>query len=454
MLRAGRRLAEKGRVRCTKLSNGMRVVTQDTYDAHTSIQLTFNAGLREEAYAGRGSYNMLKALTAAGATKKVGGEAKLHGALASMGGDLTLDFKRETSSLAVSVPKGEAKSGLDLLKDLAFGVDTSDKKIFDETKAKLYQEVESNPPMIKDTVIDRLHSSTFRDYSLGYSLYNNDFEQATPAAVAELAKASRTTDKLVVSAVGSEADHDALVKQCETLFKDAPRGAIATVPEQPYFCGAWMNYQNEEMGPNAFWALGWQSCPMGHNDALAFMLMEEILGEYIAFNPKALVPNKLSHNRLTNAIANLRNSDGSGIYHKAENYWYRDTGMFTVYGVSDELDVMYHLQWLQFHVTLLSHSVTDEELERAKKQFKRKMFSGLGGTDETASKLAEQVIHLDKPLNQAELLERLDNIDSDDIKRVAFNNLNDKEISVMAMGATHGVEYQYIMHTRNVSLRY
>ena len=54
--------------------------------------------------------------------------------------------------------------------------------------------------------------------------------------------------------------------------------------------------------------------------------------EYIAFNPKALVPNKISHNRLTNAIANVRNAEGSGVYHKAENYWYRDTGMFTIYG--------------------------------------------------------------------------------------------------------------------------
>ena len=96
--------------------------------------------------------------------------------------------------------------------------------------------------------MDRLHSSSFRDYSLGYSLYNADFEQATPEAVSALAKASRTSDKLVVSAVGSDADHDALVKTCETLFADAPRGAVAPVPEKPYFCGAWMNYQNEEMG--------------------------------------------------------------------------------------------------------------------------------------------------------------------------------------------------------------
>ena len=56
------------------------------------------------------------------------------------------------------------------------------------------------------------------------------------------------SDKLVVSAVGAESDHDAVVKQCEALFKDAPRGAVASVPEKPYFCGAWMNYQNEEMG--------------------------------------------------------------------------------------------------------------------------------------------------------------------------------------------------------------
>jgi len=37
--------------------------------------------------------------------------------------------------------------------------------------------MEVSPPLIQDTVMDRLHASTFRDYSLGYTLYNNDFSQ-------------------------------------------------------------------------------------------------------------------------------------------------------------------------------------------------------------------------------------------------------------------------------------
>ncbi len=242
---------QRGRVQSTKLSNGMRVVTQDTYDQHTSIGAYFNAGIREEARDARGSYNVLRALTANGATKKYKGKGPtaLHTDLANMGADMNLDFGREQSSIALTVPNGAVTKSLEMLKDLSFGVDASDKGAVDEAKTSLYRQMTSQPPLIQDTVYDRLHASTFRDYSLGYTLFNADVEEGSDQIkLQQLIERSRTSDRLVISAVGGGVKHAEMVQQCEKLFADAPRGAPGIVDEKPYFCGASLNYRTDEMG--------------------------------------------------------------------------------------------------------------------------------------------------------------------------------------------------------------
>jgi len=113
----------KGLVQTTQLANGVRVVTQDTWDAHTTVGCYFNAGLREEGHNGRGSYQMLQALTAAGSTKKRKGSKALYGELEGMGASLELDFGREHSSMSLTYPSSSSSgsasaAALDVLSDL------------------------------------------------------------------------------------------------------------------------------------------------------------------------------------------------------------------------------------------------------------------------------------------------------------------------------------------------
>jgi hypothetical protein len=56
-----------------------------------------------------------------------------------MGADMSLDFGREQSSIALTVPNGQVTKSLEMLKDLSFGVDASDKKVVDEAKTSLYK---------------------------------------------------------------------------------------------------------------------------------------------------------------------------------------------------------------------------------------------------------------------------------------------------------------------------
>lgn len=248
--------------------------------------------------------------------------------------------------------------------------------------------------------------------------------------------------------------HDAVVAEVQKKFATIGDGAPPPVLEKPYFCGAFMNYHNDEMGGDAYWSIAWPAVPMGHSDALPFMVMSQLIGEYSKFAPKALVEGKIAHNRLSYTVSNASGDFGSAEYHKGDMYFYRDTGLFTVFGISDEKTLADHITYVQFHVNLLSHSVTDEEVERAKKELKMKLFKQIDGTLNKANTYGSQTLHLNKVLHSSELIERLNALDCEDIKRVAFNYLNNSEISVIGMGPTWGLEHHYILFTRNTMQRY
>ena len=112
--------------------------------------------------------------------------------------------------------------------------------------------------------------------------------------------------------------------------------------------------------------------------------------EWNKIEPKALIPGQISHNRLTNIVANVRDI-GVGEHHKAEALFYRDTGLLTIYGVSDELALDEHMKYCQFALTNMGHALTEEELERAKKELKMKLFADRNGTLATSNALGEQV---------------------------------------------------------------
>merc|ERR1711976_410262 len=92
-----------------------------------------------------------------------------------------------------------------------------------------------------------------------------------------------------------------------------------------------------------------------------------------------------------NAVANKM---GVGCADKFEcfNLMYRDTGLFGYYIECDEVAVEHAVGELMFGINLLSFAVTDEEVERAKRELKIKLFGGAGSASEACADLGKQML--------------------------------------------------------------
>merc|ERR1712012_140454 len=168
--------------------------------------------------------------------------------------------------------------------------------------------------------------------------------------------------------------------------------------------------------------------------------MAKIIGSYK--KNEGLVPGTISGNRVINGVAN-KMQVGCADEFEAFNYFYKDTGMFGFYIACDEVAVEHAIGELMFGCNMLSFSVTDEEVERGKRELKRSLFATSGSTSEACDELGKSILAYGRGIPPAEMVLRIDDIDAEEVKRVAWKYLNDNEVATSALGPLHGMPQYY-----------
>lgn len=425
------------------LSNGVKVVTRETFGDAVSMGVYVDAGARAETEATAGSSFVLQELVKSGTKKKPNIAAEVEG----IGGVLDVTAGRETLSYTMSVGKESAKAGFELLSDL---VANPNLEAFDASKSAMVAELGDLELSTRDILMDRLHLCAFRDSTLGYSKVEVEGLPAlTKASVSAYHASIMGANKIVVAADGP-VKHSEIEKLADSAFGKLP--SIAFQPtEKPYFVGAELIYRNDEMGPTAYMAVGLEGVSWRSPEAVHFMLMAQIIGNMK--KDTGIVPGKISGNRVTNNIAN-KMGVGCADEYECFNIFYKDTGMFGFYAACDEVAVEHCLGELMLGMNMLSFSVTDEEVERAKRELKTKIFSGLDSSSQTCTDMGIQTLQYGRVMSPAELSLRLDAIDSEEIKRVAYSRLNDGEVAITALGPLHGMPPYFEIRRMSYMHRY
>merc|ERR1719480_739820 len=95
---------------------------------------------------------------------------------------------------------------------------------------------------------------------------------------------------------------------------------------------------------------------------------------------------------------------------------------------------------LVFGMCGLASSVTDEEVERGKRQLKTTIFGSLDSTTAIAEDMGRQLLVYGRRIPISELLLRMDGIDAAEVRRVAKEHLCDVDIAITALGPVGGMQ--------------
>jgi processing peptidase subunit beta len=431
----------------TTLKNGLKVATSPRPGA-VGVELLVGAGSRHDAVLGT-----------AGVFGK-GLARNKEAELCKMGGMYSASVDRETTSYSLSVPAGSAKGAIAWLGENMTAPTLTDAAVASAKAAHMVSMSGGEEGLLgprggvtQDVLVDRLLVSCYRDSTLGNPLMGtaDDVATITAGTMKDFLAANYNSNKMVLAVTGN-VDHDAVVKDAEAAFGKLTPGAYASIPQQPYFLGGDLIYRNDEMGPLAYLCLGYEGVPLLSSDSVTFDLMAQIIGEYSRAKV-TVVPPQISGNRVTCEIAN-KMQVGCAEYYQCFNNQYSDTGLFGWFAVCDEVAVEHCLGELIFGINQLSHSVTEEEVSRAKKELKRMKYSSVAGNAEAAKQIAFQVHSYGRHVTPDEYATRVDAIEGEDLKRVAYKYLHDAEISITGLGPLHGLPDHYHVRRNTAMWRY
>jgi processing peptidase subunit beta len=349
-----------------------------------------------------------------------------------MGATFNVTSAREHTAYTLSLMKGDLKQGVEILADCVTSPGLGNLKAEIGSITRNLDQLDRPTRAVID---DRLHACAFRDSSLGNTSigpYEN-IESINEDSLKKFVVGNYTADRIVLAASGAFS-HKSLVDLASSLLGGLTAGTPQIGTQKPYFCGADLLYRNDEMGPTAYVSVGWEGVPHRSPDAVTFMVMAQCIGSYA--KGRGLVPGTISGNRTINNVANKM---GVGCANEFEAFSlnYKDTGLFGFFAACDEVAVEHCIGELMFGMNLLSFSITEEEVARAKRELKAKLCAD----DSAASACAEighQVLAYGRGVPLAEMMIRIDAIDAEEVKRVAWKYLNDAEISATALGPIHG----------------
>jgi processing peptidase subunit beta len=430
----------------TTLSNGFRVATS-ARKGTVGLQLLVGAGSRHDAVLG----------TAAlfGTSLARNKEAEV----AKMGAAYSQVSDRETTAFSLCVPPSGAKGAIAWLGEQVVSPTVTDKTVTDAKAAHLAK-ITSDDGLLgprggstEPVLTDRLMVSCFRDSTLGNPVLGTKEDVATITATTlkEFAAANYSSNRMVL-AVAGPVDHDEVVKAAEAAFGKLTPKDIPIVSAQPYFLSAEMTFRNDEMGPLAYLTMGYEGVPLVSSDSVTFDLMAQLMGTYDS-KTVTIVPPQISGNRLTYEVSN-KMQVGCADYYTFFNKQFSDTGLFGWFAIADELAVEHCVGEMIFGVNGLSSYVTEEEISRAKRELKVKTIGCSASNAGAAANIAKDVLSFGRHITPCEYNLRVDAIDGEDLKRVAYKYLHDAEISIASLGPLHGLPDHYHIRRNTAMWRY
>lgn len=437
----------------TVLKNQLKVATVRTNCEIPTIGLWINSGSKYENKYNNGVAHFLEHMIFKGTKKR--NRIQLEKEIENMGAHLNAYTAREQTGYYAKCFKSDVKWCIEILGDILCN-SVFDENLIEIEKHVILREMEEVNKSKDEVIFDKLHMTAFRDHPLGYTILGpeENIQNMKRDTIINYIQKNYTSNRMVLCAVG-DVDHQEIVKLAEQHFgqiKPQQTSLVKLIDDKPFFCGSELIIRDDDSGPNAHVAVAFEGVNWKSSDSVAFMLMQCIIGSYKK-NEEGIVPGKLSANRTINNICN-KMTVGCADYFTSFNTCYNDTGLFGFYVQCDELAVEHALGELMFGITSLSYSITDEEVELGKIHLKSQLIGMHESTSTMAEETARQLLVYGRNVPLAEFLLRLDEIDTEEVKRVAWKYLHDRDIAVAAIGALHGMPQYTDLRQKTFWLRY
>lgn len=432
------------------MDNGLRVASEKKFGQYCITGVAINSGSRLESCYPSGVSHFIERC-AFRSTNKFSSREDILEHLSRVGGTIDCQGSRDLIIYAVSVINEHLETAVDLLAETVLRPQLTDAEIT-ETASRISFELQdmSLDPERKVLLGEIIHSAAYGDKTLGLPKVcpEDNINKINSSLMFNYLKHNHKPENMVLAGVG--VDHDELVEYAKKFFVDkqatwltnpnlASDDPKVVMRSKAEYTGGMVSVEadlsNVSLGPTplpnlSHFQLGFEVC--SHLDLDEFVIvcvMNMLMGGGGSFSAGG--PGKGMFTRLFTHVLNRYHWIHSSAAH---NTSYEDTGLFYIQSSSDPSRLKSLVDIIINEFRALAYGPMEkEELARAKKQLISMLWLNLEIRPIVFEDIARQVLSTGFRRQPKQLIEKIESVTEEDIKRVATKMLT-KNPTVASLG--------------------
>ncbi len=386
-------------IQITKLDNGLTIATDRVDTVKTvSVGLWNKAGSRYETAENNGVAHFLEHMVFKGTKKR--NALDIAKEIENVGGYLNAYTGNEITAYYARVMQEDAALGLDIISDLLLNP-TMPPEELEKERGVILQEIGMYLDEPQSLVGLNAQRTAFGDHPLGWSILGPEALIASmPRSTIENFLNTHYAPNAMVLAASGAVNHNQLVDQANEIFghlksKDIPKFTPAN------YVGGDHRQQKELEQTNVIMAF--DGVDYHSPDFYTLSVLGVILGDGMS-------------SRLFQEIREKR-----GLVYSVGAFIdsYADGGMFGIHAGTGPQLMADLIPVLCDNLISAAGTFTDEEIKRAKAQFRAQNVMALEGTFRRADRLAQNILKYGRPIPLDEILAKIDAVQASDLDALA-----------------------------------
>ena len=404
-------------IEMTTLANGVRVITEAMPHVRSvSVGIWIGSGSRRETPEQNGISHFIEHMLFKGTTSRSAED--IARAVDALGGNLDAFTAKELVCFNTKVLDQHLAQAFDVLADLVLNPMFREEDI-EKEKSVILEEIkmEADSP---DYLVHEIFSSNFwKDHPLGKPILGTpqSVRRFDSTMIRDFYRSVYSPTNLVVTAAG-HLTHEGLTALVRQYFDSLPPGADAPSDPLPS-THARIALRNKKSLEQVHLCLGVPSYPLPHHERFACYVLNTLLGGGMS----------------SRLFQNIRERQGLAYAVFSELNPYRDTGCLSIYAGTSVESARQVVESITTEFRQLKGDrVSDEELRRAKDHLKGSLMLGLESTASRMSNLARQEMYFGRFFTLDELVESIESVTAEDVRRIAQTFFDPRQIALTILG--------------------
>ncbi|WP_339108188.1 pitrilysin family protein [Thioclava sp. GXIMD4216] len=399
-------------IQTSTLSNGLRVVTERMPSmASAAIGIWVNAGGRHERPEQNGIAHFLEHMAFKGTTSR--SALQIAEAIEDVGGYINAYTSREVTAYYARVLGNDVPLALDVIGDILMNP-VFDQREIEVERGVILQEIGQSLDTPDDIIFDWLQEAAYPDQAIGRTILGPAEKVANfgQSDLAGFVAEHYGPGQMILSAAG-DVDHDAIVKQAETIFGHmVPRKNALIQPAS--WKGA--EYRKSKDLEQAHFALAFEGPSYRSTDLYAAQVYATALGGGMS----------------SRLFQKIREEKGLCYTIFSQAGAYEDTGMMTIYAGTSAEEVAQLSTLTVDELKRAAEDMSEVEIARARAQIKAGMLMGLESPSSRAERMARNLAVWGRVPDLEETAARIDGVTVDAVRAYA-GKLIDAPNSALAL---------------------